>query len=47
MQMMHFMAKFALLPQILEQKTVFHHDYDCSMQMSLKAYVYAKSAWKK
>ena len=40
-------TKRTKLPQILEQKTIFHHDYECSMQMSLKAYVYAESAWKK
>ena len=44
MQMLHFMANFPRLPQILEQKTIFHHDYECSKQMPLKVNAYSKSS---
>ena len=30
------MANFPRLLQILEQKTILHHDYECSKQMPLK-----------
>ena len=38
-RMLHLRSNLPRSPQILEQKTIFHTDYECSMQESLEANV--------
>lgn len=46
-QMLHFTPKFALFTPKFSPKITYHHEYECSMQGSLKVNVYAKSTWEK